>query len=411
MKRPISRRLFHTGLVSAGLLSCSGIQTVSQANTDASNALSNPSTRKYRVGIIGATGKGDYGHSVDVPFTKLPNVELVALADADPKGLEKAVERIKPTQRYSDYREMLRKESLDLVAICPRWIDQHRDMLIAAAEAKCHVYMEKPFCRTMLECDQVRKEFESRKLKLAIAHTAQYSPVLEVAMQLIREGAIGQILELRGRGKEDQRGGAEDMWVLGSHIFGLMRAFAQSDPLSCSAEISQQGEAIRKKHVVNGNEGLGPLAGDHVRAIYTFPNGIQGSFGSRKAMAASPSRFALQVFGSKGILEIESGYLAPAHILQDGSWSPGRSDKKWQRITSAGIGQPEPIQEGTYEDGHLAAIRDLMDAIENDREPKCSLRDAIGITEMILGAFESQRIGSKVSLPCSTREHPLNLLD
>ena len=398
MTRSLSRRTFQSTLVAGGVLA--GLK----------NACGAIETRKYRVGIIGATGRGDYGHAVDVPFTKLPNVEVVALADADPKGLAQAIERIKPQKSYADYQEMLSKESLDLVAICPRWIDQHSEMLMAAAKANCHVYMEKPFCRTMLECDQVRKEFENRKLKLAIAHTAQYSPVLDVALKLVGDGAIGQVLELRGRGKEDHRGGAEDMWVLGSHIFGLMRSFAKSDPRACVAQVTHQGRGIRKEHVVEGNEGLGLLAGDRVQATYSFADGLMGYFGSCKGMAANPSRFALQVFGSKGVLEIESGYLAAAHLLQDGSWSPGRSGKNWERITSAGIGKYEPIQAKSYEDGHIAAIKDLMAAIEEDRAPKCSLVDAVGITEMILGAFESQRLGQPVSLPCMTREHPLKLL-
>ena len=398
MSQSLSRRNFQGALVAGGIFA--GMKSVTGAIDD----------RKYRVGIIGATGRGDYGHAVDMPFTKLPNVQIVALADANPKGLSQAKERLKPQNSYTDYREMLSKESLDLVAICPRWIDQHFEMLMACAKANCHVYMEKPFCRTMIECDQVRKEFEDRKLKLAIAHTAQYSPVLDVAMELINDGAIGQVLELRGRGKEDHRGGAEDMWVLGSHIFALMRTFAKRDPASCVAQVTQNGEPIRKEHVVEGNEGLGPLAGDHVQVIYTFNDGVMGYFASRKAMAASPSRFALQVFGSKGILEIESGYLAAAHLLRDGSWSSGRSGKNWERVTSAGVGKPEPIKAGSYEDGHLAAIKDLMLAIEQDRAPKCSLTDAIGITEMILGAFESQRVGQRVLLPSKTREHPLTLL-
>ena len=398
MSQSLSRRNFQGALVAGGIFA--GMKSVTGAIDD----------RKYRVGIIGATGRGDYGHAVDMPFTKLPNVQIVALADANPKGLSQAKERLKPQNSYADYREMLSKESLDLVAICPRWIDQHFEMLMACAKANCHVYMEKPFCRTMIECDQVRKEFEDRKLKLAIAHTAQYSPVLDVAMELINDGAIGQVLELRGRGKEDHRGGAEDMWVLGSHIFALMRTFAKRDPASCVAQVTQNGEPIRKEHVVEGNEGLGPLAGDHVQVMYTFNDGVMGYFGSRKAMAASPSRFALQVFGSKGILEIESGYLAAAHLLRDGSWSSGRSGKNWERVTSAGVGKPEPIKAGSYEDGHLAAIKDLMLAIEQDRAPKCSLTDAIGITEMILGAFESQRVGQRVLLPSKTREHPLTLL-
>jgi predicted dehydrogenase len=146
MQAPISRRTFQTNLIATSLFAGS------LARTAMGTAPSDEPKTTYRVGIIGATGRGDYGHAVDVPFTKLPNVEIAAVADADPKGLEKAAERLKPRKKYSDYHEMLGTEKLDLVAICPRWIDQHHDMLIAAAKANCHVYMEKPFCRTMLEC-------------------------------------------------------------------------------------------------------------------------------------------------------------------------------------------------------------------------------------------------------------------
>jgi predicted dehydrogenase len=70
----------------------------------------------------------------------------------------------------------------------------------------------------------------------------------------------------------------------------------------------------------------------------------------------------------------------------------------------------EPIQDGTYQAGHLAAIADLMLAIENQREPKCSLGDALGITEMILATFESHRVGHEIALPLESRIHPLTLL-
>ena len=95
--------------------------------------------KRVRVGIIGATGKGDYGHGVDVAFTKLPNVEIVSLADEHEGGREAARKRSNPKRTYSDYREMLAKEELDVVAICPRWIDQHHDMILAAAQAGCHI--------------------------------------------------------------------------------------------------------------------------------------------------------------------------------------------------------------------------------------------------------------------------------
>jgi predicted dehydrogenase len=398
MQFPISRRSFQSALFASSCLSL------------ASRSHGSFSSKKYRVGIIGATGRGDYGHAVDVPFTKLPNLEVISVADADASGREKAKARLKVEKVYADYREMLDQEKLDLVAICPRWIDQHHAMLMAAAQANCHVYMEKPFCRSLLESDEVAGIFRSKGLKLAIAHTAQYSPVLHTVLQLVQDGVIGSVLELRGRGKEDQRGGAEDLWVLGSHIFGMMRSFGGGTPIECSARITQNNERIRKANVFEGNEGLGPLAGNALQANYQFANGVQASFASRKAMAANPSRFALQVFGSKGVLEIESGYLAPAYLLRDASWSPGRSGKNWEKVTSAGIAQPEARSDGNYEGGHLAAIRDLIQAIEQDRQPLCGLDDALGITEMILAAFESERLGTPVSIPLASRQHPLTLI-
>jgi predicted dehydrogenase len=368
------------------------------------------SGERIRVGIIGRTGKGDYGHGVDVAFTKVPNVDIVALADEHPEGRATAQKRTNPKKVYADFREMLAKEKLDVVGICPRWIDQHHDMIVAAAQAGCHIYMEKPFCRTLAECDSAIKELEKRNLKLGIAHISQYSPVLEVVKSLIGNGEIGEVLELRARGKEDQRGGGEDLWVLGSHVLGLMRSLAGANATSCTAVVTHQGHRVTKSEVVTGAEGIGPLAGDNVQARYSFPGGAYGHFASRRAMAGSPWRFAIQVFGSKGIIEMESGYLAKAYILRDSSWSPGRSGKSWEPITSAGVGKPEPRTDGTYEGGHVAAINDLIDSVKHNRPTKCSAEDCRSIIEMIAAVFESHRVGGPIELPMTTRVNPLTLM-
>lgn len=366
--------------------------------------------KTYRVGIIGRTGKGDYGHAVDMAFTKLPNVEIVALADEHEAGRNAALKRTGAKKGYADYREMLAQEKPDIAAICPRWIDQHRDMLLAAADNGCHVYMEKPFCPTLADCDDVCQALERKHLKLGIAHITQYSPILKMVRSLIEQGEIGEVLELRGRGKEDRRGGGEDLWVLGSHIFGIMRTLAGGDALNCMATVLDKGEPITKANVVHGAEGIGLLAGDNIQARYQFANGVYGQFGSRRGMGGSPTRFAIQVFGSKGIIEMESGYMPPAAILRDSSWSPARTGKSWEKISSAGIGQPEPRTDGTYEGGHIAGINDLIEAIETERPTKCAADDCRNIIQMIAAIYESQRVGGPVDLPLTTRVNPLSLL-
>ena len=108
-------------------------------------------SRKYRVGVIGHTGKGNYGHGLDRVWMAIPQCEIVAVADADADGLAAATRRLRAPRGYSDYRKLLDKEKPDIVSICPRWLDQHRDMVVAAAERGVHIYMEKPLAITVEE--------------------------------------------------------------------------------------------------------------------------------------------------------------------------------------------------------------------------------------------------------------------
>lgn len=361
---------------------------------------------RLRVGLIGRTGKGSYGHGIDTVWADVPGTEVVAVADDHQAGRRDAQKRTKAATAYADYREMLDKERLHIVAIGPRWIDQHRDMALAAADHACHVYMEKPFVQTPAQADEVIRACEMRHLKLALAHQSRYSPTAILARRLIEEGQIGDVLEMRGRGKEDQRGGGEDLWVLGSHVLDLMRFFA-GDALDCFATVTTGGRPIGAGDIVDGNEGLGLLAGDAVQARYTFPNGIVGSFSSVRGKGGNPSRFGLQIFGSRGILEIDTGYPAPVWLLKDPGWSPGRSKTTWRPVTSNGIDQVETITNGGLHAGNVAAVTDLLDAIQNDRQPGCSMYDGRAVVEMIAAVFASQRAGKPVSLPLVERANPL----
>ena len=48
--------------------------------------------KRYRVAVIGATGKGDYGHGIDTAFRGLERAEIVAVADDNVAGLQRAAQ-------------------------------------------------------------------------------------------------------------------------------------------------------------------------------------------------------------------------------------------------------------------------------------------------------------------------------
>lgn len=364
---------------------------------------------KYRVAVIGSTGRGDYGHAIDLCWMDNPRAEIVAVADDNPDGLKKAGERLKIQSTYADYREMLKKEKPQIVAIAPRWLDQHRDIALACAEAGCHALMEKPFARTLEEADQIVEAFERKHLKIAIAHQTRYSPTIAMAKKLIEAGEIGTVLELRGRGKEDARGGGEDLWVLGCHVLDLMR-FLVGDPTQCFARMLNGEKPLTRQDIRPGNEGLGPLGGDRVDAMLQFPQGICGYISSQRRAGGSPARFGLMVYGSKGILELEPGFIKSVKLLQDSSWSPGRSKKNWVPVSSNGIGKPETLKPDPY-NGNLTIVENLLDSIEKDTQPIESMYDGRWTIEMIMGIFESHRLGTPVELPLKNRsKHPLEQL-
>ena len=104
--------------------------------------------------------------------------------------------------------------------------------------------------------------------------------------------------------------------MLGSHIMDLIRMFG-GEPQWCFATVMQNGKPITAADVKDGHEGIGPLAGDAVQAMYGMPDGSTAYFGSHRNMAGKRRRFGLQIFGRAGVIEILTGYLPSVQYLDD----------------------------------------------------------------------------------------------
>jgi predicted dehydrogenase len=155
---------------------------------------------------------------------------------------------------------------------------------------------------------------------------------------------------------------------------------------------------------------MGPIAGDRIHATYGLDKGVIASFGTHRAQHGAGQRFGLTILGSKGVVQLTTGSLPAAYFLDDPSWFPGRSKKPWQEITSAGLGKPEPLRDGGLRQGNVWIVKDLLEAIEKDRQPLGSMYDGRAALEMILAVYESHRARGPVPLPLQNRKHPLTML-
>src|SRR5262245_909785 len=262
--------------------------------------------RRFRVAVIGRTGRGNYGHGLDVVWRAFDNVDVVAVADEDAAGRAAAARRLNARNAYADYREMLQRERPQIVSVADRHLDSHRDMVVACARAGASVFLEKPMCRTLAEADEMVEACERAHVKLALAHQTRYSPRLERVRELVAAGRLGEVLELRGRGKEDARGGGTDLMVLGTHIMDLMRLIA-GDARWCFARVGVAGRErvapVTRADVRDGPEGMGPAAGDHVTATYGFDRRAVGFFATCRDPDSRGARFGLTVHGTRGVLQ------------------------------------------------------------------------------------------------------------
>lgn len=364
----------------------------------------------YTAAVIGHTGRGNYGHGMENVWADIPRAKLVAVADADPAGLGSTSRRL-GVAPFADYRVLLTEVKPDLVAIGPRWLDQHRDMVVACADAKVKgIYLEKPMCRDLEEADQMVAACERSGTKLAMATQNRYCPQVSIISQMIQAGDLGDIVEIRARGKDDRRGGGEDLWVLGTHMLDLMSLFG-GDAVSCYAQVFQDGRLVTAADVKEGNEGIGPLAGDEIHAMYRLKKGVTGFWSSKRGAQGSPSRFGIRVLGTKGVVELyNTGSLPKTRFLPASSWSAERSGKQWLPITSQGIGKPEILAKSGLHEGNVLAVEDLIESLATDRQPKANMYEARKTVEMIASVFESHRLGRAVEIPLENRKNPLTLL-
>jgi predicted dehydrogenase len=357
--------------------------------------------KTYKACVIGNTGHGDYGHNLHLVWGLRDDIEVVALADPDDYGREKAAEEAEAVRTY-DYREMLAQEKPDLVAIGTRTTVNHKEYLLACAEAGAHGIIEKPLCVDLAEADEIIKAMDAKNLKWSIGFNFRASPLIEAVKQLVfEEGYIGQVLEMRGRGKEDARAGGEDLIVLGTHIFDMMRYFA-GDPQWCSSDVRVNGKPATQADVREATEPLGPIAGDSINAMFGFPNNTMGYFASVKNSDGDPQKWGVELYGTGGIVTIRYTPVPTIHVLLDPTWTPGATNKAWEPL----LDMPEVTIEGKV-DQYKPIIDDLIAAIQEDREPAVSIKDGREALAMVQAVWEAPLHGGRVALPLEQRDHPL----
>ncbi len=144
-------------------------------------------TKKLKIAIVGCGQIAD-GHISEVQ--KLACAKVVGVCDLEILMAEQAASRYGISRYYDQFDELLEKEQPDVVHITTP-PQSHLSLAMAAIDAGCHVYVEKPFTPSYQETVKLIGHAEKNGRKLTIGHIYYFDPPALALRKLVRENIIG----------------------------------------------------------------------------------------------------------------------------------------------------------------------------------------------------------------------------
>jgi len=141
----------------------------------------------------GIVGSGGWASRYGMALQESEKVKLVAVAGGRraPGYAEKFGIRLEESPKA-----LCAAKDIDIVAVvCPHGV--HAEHTVCAANNGKHVIVEKPMATTVAECDTMIEAAKKNDVKLMVAHSRRFFPLVKQAKRLLEAGTIGRVVMLR----------------------------------------------------------------------------------------------------------------------------------------------------------------------------------------------------------------------
>lgn len=320
----------------------------------------------FRAGIVGCGRIGSEFAEKNLAthagaYAAVPEVELVALSDLDEGKLAQAGQRWGITSLYRDYREMLQKESIDILSICT-WNSAHLDIAREAINSGVKaIYCEKPIADTLQHADEMIGLCNEKGVILQVNHQRRFDKFYQEVKDFLQKGGLGVIQQASffySRGIANT----------GSHMFDLLRFFF-GDAAWVEAHVSQHKSPDPDDPNIDG--------------IVQFSSGLTCEVGAGDDQ--SITIFNMDFIGNSGKLKINrNGREVQYYTVRDG------------KLQS----EAPPLDPSVSREPMVVAVKHLIDCLQLGRESISSGADGRAALELICAFHQSAGAGSKrVALP------------
>jgi predicted dehydrogenase len=262
--------------------------------------------RRIRMALLGL----EAGHVGEVTnhLARVPDVEVVALADPDPalRARFAAMPGAGQARAYGDYRQMLAQEKLDLVAINNN-TGERTAAILACVSRGLDVLAERPLALSRPDLEKVKRSVAAKKVALGALFPMRFGAPYQAIKRVVADGSIGQVLQmtaqksyqLRTRApwflKRESYGGTIG-WI-GIHLIDLMR-------WTSGREIRQ----VASFHTRPGLPGMGEM--DAVTgSVFKLDNGGVATMNLdylRPKQAPSHGDDRMRLIGTQGVVEYQA---------------------------------------------------------------------------------------------------------
>jgi predicted dehydrogenase len=144
-------------------------------------------SRTLRVALVGC---GKIADQHVFAIQRIPDCRIVALCDRELLMAKQLGERCDVSECFSDFHEMLRAITPDVVHITTP-PQSHFSLANQCLESGSHVYLEKPFTVTAAEAEALIQLAFSRDLKITAGHNYQFTLETLKMRQLLKQGFLG----------------------------------------------------------------------------------------------------------------------------------------------------------------------------------------------------------------------------
>ena len=334
-----------------------------------------------------------------IAAAKNNELEIVAICDTDPTCMEDKALKFRlgaGTRRYRDYRELVKEEKPDLVAICTE-SGKHAEIALFCIENGCNCIIEKPIALSIADADAIIAAAARYQVKVCACHQNRFNKSIQKIREAVEMERFGKLLygtahirwardyeyysRAKWRGTWQQDGGALMNQCI--HNIDLLR-WMMGDEIDCVV-----GMTDRLKHDYIQAEDLGI-------ALIHFKNGAYGIIEGTTNVYPRNLEETLYLFGEKGTIKAGG---TSVNVIEEWNFSDMLDD-------------PEQVKRQFHENppnvygyGHTPLYADVMEAIQEDRAPYVDAEAGKRALELVLAIYKSAAEGSIVQLPldqCAT---------